>query len=158
MSLNKIHGFGTNGGVLVSSSGKKSREEVEQIQKGKGLLKTGRQVKGRGQELDASRLPTLTEGMAPLSAAGVWLTERWVSSCRCRVDLSVLQPLADIDWLRHKHFGLGSTRWGKPSSYLGETQEVTEGHAYSSKRVSACLRLNDSVILTGVQERPGVDI
>lgn len=59
-----------------------------------------------------------TESTAPLSAAGVWLAECWVSPDSHR-------------WLALTGSGTNALIWGipvgKPSSYLGETQEITEG-------------------------------
>ena len=99
------------------------------------------------RERDASREHTLTESMALLTAAGVWLKECCAPLCRCRVDLSGLQvPTVSWHWLAQ-----AQAHWFREClegnlKLVGETQEVTEGHSHPSKRSSASLRLNDSVI------------
>lgn len=79
----------------------------------------------------------------------------WGLACRAlgfftQVQNRSLLSLDSRRWLALTGSGTHSLVWGvpdgKPSSYLGETQEGTEGPSYSSKRVSACLRLNDSAI------------
>ena len=113
-------------GFFLSTPRIKIKREGETDSEEKRFTKNRVRGNGRGRELDASREHTLTENIAPWTAAGVWLT-------------SAGSFFAGAEWISLLFRAPPSVGIDSHQLAYRETKEVTEGHSHPSRRGSASL-------------------